>query len=279
MRYETQADLLRSLHIVAQHFSCASLSLRLTRSFDAVRILTMAALSTIADAVLRVVACDVPSELSLHYSGKADGPMCTPFGVEMRMFAAESSNFLLTDPALVLVRTQVLDYFTEQRKTIQAPDSHLLFRWERTMDIGDAETLFMKQVCVAIGFPAPGVDGEPLDLAGAYLCGGDHRINSSGKCREVLREFPELAYFRDIIFILKTFMTPTSDALPEIRAWDRWMRFYHGNLPLGLLYQSGRILKQTLNWLAIKQEVSKWLHLIVSSNVFGTWTLWIRKRK
>lgn len=220
MRYETQADLLRSLHIVAQHFSCASLSLRLTRSFDAVRILTMAALSTIADAVLRVVACDVPSELSAHYSGKAEGPMCTPFGVEMRMFAAESSNFLLTDPALVLVRTQVLDYFTEQRKTITAPDSHLLFRWERTMEMGDAEALFMKQVCVAVGFPAPGVDGEPLDLAGAYLCGGDRSTNNSGKCQEMFREFPELAYFRDIIFILKTFMTPTSDALPEIRAWS-----------------------------------------------------------
>ena len=40
MRYETQSDIMRSLHMVAQHFSCASLSLRLTRSFDAERILT-----------------------------------------------------------------------------------------------------------------------------------------------------------------------------------------------------------------------------------------------
>ena len=85
------------------------------------------------------------------------------------MFAAESSNFLLTDPALVLVRTQVLDYFTEQRKTISSPESHLLFRWERTMQLGPAEALLIKQVCVSVGFPAPGVNGEPIDLAGAYL--------------------------------------------------------------------------------------------------------------
>jgi hypothetical protein len=241
MRYETQSDIMRSLHIVAQHFSCASLSIRLTRSFDAERILTsksifccyflqindifysrifhilllssfsVAALSTIADAVLRTVACDVPSELSLHYSGKASGPMCTPFGIEMRMFAAESSAFLLTDPSLVLVRTQVLDYFTEQRKSITNTSNHLLFRWEKDMLLGEAECILMRQVSVAIGYPAPGVNGEPMDLAGAYL---------SGSRRELLREYPELGHFRDIIFMLKTLMTPTSDALPEIRAWD-----------------------------------------------------------
>ena len=61
MRYETQADLLRLLSVVAQHFASASLSLRLTRSFDAVRILVMACIVTVADAIMRIVACDVPS--------------------------------------------------------------------------------------------------------------------------------------------------------------------------------------------------------------------------
>ena len=43
--------------------------MRLTRSFDAVRILTMACIATISDAVLRVTACDIPSQFCLHYSG------------------------------------------------------------------------------------------------------------------------------------------------------------------------------------------------------------------
>jgi hypothetical protein len=148
--------------------------------------------------------------------------MCTPFGIEMRMFAAESSTFLLTDPSLVLVRTSVLDYFEEQRKEIIgtnndstspsiSPSGHLLFRWERDMLLGEAECNLMRQVSVAIGYPAPGVNGEPMDFAGAYI---------TGTKGELLREFPEFGHFRDIVFMLKTLMTPTSDALPEIRAWD-----------------------------------------------------------
>ena len=178
MHYSEQSNILHSLHLVAQHFTCASLSIRLTRSFDAERILTMASLSTIADCVLRITADDTPTELSLHYSGKAEGPMCTPYGIEMRMFAAESSTFLLTDPSLVLVRTQVLDYFSEQRNEIGENNltSHLLFRWERDMLLGEAECNFMRQVSVSLGYPAPGVNGEPMDLAGAYLTGSKREL-------------------------------------------------------------------------------------------------------
>ena len=53
-------------------------------------------------------ACDAPSQLSLHYSGAAVGPV-SPYGIEMRQFAAESSLFLLPDPALAIVRTQASD--------------------------------------------------------------------------------------------------------------------------------------------------------------------------
>lgn len=106
MRYETQTDILRLLNVVSQHFSCAALSLHVSRSFDAARILTMACVATVADAVMRKTACDIPSQLSLHYSGDVDGPTY-PFGVEMRQFATESVLFLLPDPALVVVRTQV----------------------------------------------------------------------------------------------------------------------------------------------------------------------------
>jgi hypothetical protein len=31
--------------------------------------------------------------------------------------------------------------------------------------------------------------------------------------------YPELLYYRDIVFIFKFMMTPTSAALPEIKAW------------------------------------------------------------
>src|SRR5690349_7600034 len=73
MRYETQADLLKNLCLVSQHFAAASLSLKPTRVLDTVRILTMGCILAISDTVMRMVATDVPSQLALHYSGRAEG--------------------------------------------------------------------------------------------------------------------------------------------------------------------------------------------------------------
>lgn len=59
--------------LVSRHFAAASLSLKVTRSFDAVRMLTMSCLAALTDVVMRVIACDTPSPCSLHYSGRAKG--------------------------------------------------------------------------------------------------------------------------------------------------------------------------------------------------------------
>jgi hypothetical protein len=48
----------------------ASLSVPIEKSFDAMRMLTLAAMAAIADAVLRLKAVDAPSALSLQYSGQ-----------------------------------------------------------------------------------------------------------------------------------------------------------------------------------------------------------------
>ena len=52
----------------------ASLAMRITQSFDAMRMLVFACFAAVSDTVMRVKACDVPSLLSLHYSGEAEGP-------------------------------------------------------------------------------------------------------------------------------------------------------------------------------------------------------------
>lgn len=38
----------------------------------------------------------------------------------------------------------------------------------------------------------------------------------SGDNPELLDVYPELGYLRDIVYLLKAFMAPTSDALPEV---------------------------------------------------------------
>ena len=52
--------------------------------------------------------------------------------------------------------------------------------------------------------------GFPVSNMPAYL---------SGEKREVLLNYPELLYYRDVVFMFKFMMTPTNAALPEIRTW------------------------------------------------------------
>lgn len=200
MRYETQTDILRMLNLVCRHFCTASLSLKVSRSFDASRILCMACMVCVADAVMRITACDIPSALAQHYAGTAEGQHIAPFGIEMRSFADDSQDFQLLDPNLAIVRTQVLDYFYAQQQLVR--DDHFVFAWEHSMDVGPPEEALLDQLCLQIGFER----GHTAE----YI---------TGQRREVMDNYPELGFFRDIVFILKVFMVPTSDALPDIRAW------------------------------------------------------------
>ncbi|CAN0273248.1 unnamed protein product, partial [Ectocarpus sp. 12 AP-2014] len=199
MRYETQSHILRLLDLVSRHFAAASLSLKVTRSFDAVRMLTMSCLAALTDVVMRVIACDTPSPCSLHYSGRAKGPVF-PFGFEMGFFAVESEGAKLNDPAFQAVRCQVLDYFVRQREGLK--EDHVLFSFERSMAFSKAEFALIDQICLHMGFSRH----EPW----LYL---------SGDNPELLDVYPEIGYLRDIVYLLKAFMAPTSDALPEIKAW------------------------------------------------------------
>ena len=60
------ADLLRLLHQVCRHFLAAVFSLKVSRSFDAARLVTMACFVAVADAVMRVVASDQPLVQAPH---------------------------------------------------------------------------------------------------------------------------------------------------------------------------------------------------------------------
>jgi hypothetical protein len=205
MRYADQADILRQLNLVCRHFSVASLSLKVTRSFDAARILTMAAIATVADAVLRIKASDVPSVFSLHYDGTADGPV-HPYGFEMGHFAVEADFQRFYSPELATTLTQVLDYHTQRRASLR--DDHVIFQFERSMAFGPNDQRLMQQLCLQMGFPTT----ECADQLAEYFTG------TTGM-PEVIDTYAELAYFRDIVFMFKALMAPTSEALPEVKRW------------------------------------------------------------
>jgi hypothetical protein len=205
MRYETQADLLRLLSMVCRHFAACCFSIRVTRSFDATRLVVVACLATLADAVMRVRTCDVPSLLCDSYSGQCAGPG-GPFGFEIGAFAVESEDLQLSAPELHIARTKVLDYFAAQRARV--PASRVVFRFEGSMDLSEGDATLLRQLCLHTAFPIE--RAAPGDLLPLYLTGED---------RLVLENYPELGFFRDIVFIFKLLMVPSVEALPEIMTW------------------------------------------------------------
>ena len=216
VRYETQAEILRCLRLLLQHFGAATLSLTATRSFDAARLLSLASLASIADAVLRLRVVDHPSPFCQHYAGDADGPTA-PFGFEMGPFAVEAEYLRFHCPERTARLTQVMDYFHGMRATVTSED-HLVFRWERGAGFGEGDRKLISQVCLQMGFPME--EGElPF-----YL---------SGESRELGDNYPEMMVMRDIVFMFKAMMTPTSESLPELRRWRPrdaalWWKFKPG---------------------------------------------------
>ena len=207
MKYERQIDLLRMLRLLCRHFTAACMSLRVTRSFDASRILTMAAMASMADVLLRVRASDVPSLFSLHYNGTAPHTprfFQQPYGIGWDYFIKQSEYMKFTTPELTVCRTRVLDYFHSQSQLIK-PD-HLLFQFELSHKPGNV-TRLLEQVCWEIGFPAE----HPNDLP-KYL---------TAEKRELTLNYPELVYFRDIVYTFKFLNSSTGSNLPEIRCWSQ----------------------------------------------------------
>ena len=151
------------------------------------------------DACLRKEAVDMPSIVSQHYAGKALGPV-KPFGFTMGNFSEESEFLKFSTPETAAARAQVLDYFLNMRKVVR--DDHLMFRFDESMEVSYGDKLFIDHICVQMGFHR-GLEKE-------YIIG----LN-----RNVLDHYPELGYFRDLIFMFKLTMVPTSDKLPELKPW------------------------------------------------------------
>jgi hypothetical protein len=170
IEYETQVDILKSIAMLTRHFSLCCLSLKVSRSFDAARVLTLACMATIADAVMRRRSCDVPSMFCLHYNGQ--GPPSprffrSPFGFDMGPFAVESECMKFSSPELVATRTRVLDYFVAQRRVVK--DNHLIFQWDESPKLGNARAL-LQQLCWDMGFPEDEEVGGASALV-TFICG------------------------------------------------------------------------------------------------------------
>eukprot|EP00967_Tisochrysis_lutea_P036051 scaffold43322_cov28-Tisochrysis_lutea.AAC.3 len=220
VRAETRAAIISSIRTLARHFVVATLGLPTTREADGVRLVTLAAMSAIADATARIAAANAPlSAAGAHLAGTAKGPTF-PFGVDVYgLLRLELSHLLLLDPAVLCTRTQVLDYFYAQSLWLRI--DHRLFDWSSTvaagtansaMGIGIGDRLFVQQLCLHTGLPS---NGGGADGVGTTECG---RM-ISGEAPELLDMFAEIGHLRDIFFYVKLLLSPTRAALPEPKPW------------------------------------------------------------
>jgi hypothetical protein len=262
MKRNTQLDLLQLLHQLSRHFVTASLSLHCTHSFDCTRIVTMACIATVADAVARKIACDVPSVFSLHYSGRAAGPG-DPFGFDLGHLLRQTAFLRCPDPWLVTALTQVLDYNVQLVDSLKPGQTILSFyepamkdiingssdpaesasapktRIGNPMSVGDHRLL--DQLCLCLGLDRGQGQGQGTQSAGKdpyakspaqaagiseVPAGGAglprhfmHGQFFSGERPELLYECPALMLLRDVVFLLKCMISPSSDELPELKRW------------------------------------------------------------
>ncbi|KAK3255331.1 hypothetical protein CYMTET_35481, partial [Cymbomonas tetramitiformis] len=201
LKRETQADILRSVRMLSRHFAAAALSLRVSRSFDAARILTVGCMAAVSDAVMRTRVCDVPTAFCMHYAGDVEGPV-QPYGFTLSgNFDIMSETMLFLDPNHAAVRNQVLEYFHRRGECLD--EAHTVFQFEQSMAPCPGDCNLVDQLCVRLGFSRV----EP----GQQL---------TGERRELSDNFPEMGMLRDLVFLFKLMMVPTTNALPEVKRWQ-----------------------------------------------------------
>ena len=161
VKYAEQADFLRLLDMLCRQYCAVSLSLNVTRSFDAVRMLVLGCMACVGDCILRMKASDRPSKFSLHYAGNVDGPAAAvqPFGFDMGYYALESEHACFTEPELTTARTQLLDYFHQQRKGLR--DDHIIFKFEEGMALCEGDVALLNQLVLSTGYKR---DSQPAEV-------------------------------------------------------------------------------------------------------------------
>ncbi|CAK8986138.1 unnamed protein product [Durusdinium trenchii] len=154
------------------------------------------------DALLRRCLTDSlhGSLSSRHYAGLADGP-CQPFGVEPGAFQEASETLLLVAPEYQALRTLVLDYFDSISRCVT--NDHMIFSFDKGMMCGEGDCELVEQIGLCLGLDAARREAPQL---------------LTGERPELLELFPELAWFRDTVFLWKMLLLPACQC-PAVQKW------------------------------------------------------------
>lgn len=200
--YELQVELLLTLQRITEHFTAACLSIQQSRPFDAVCIIVTGCLTALADAIMRKIAIDEPSEACSHLMGKTkDGRQLghSGFGISFGSFASQSDTLEIHNPELAIARTAVLDYFqSPQQRRLEK-----IFTWEEHFFLRPGRPLikYLRNIAHEIALPVNRPHGWLMD---------ENPIMS-----DLFKNYPELKCYRDIAFWWKYFLNPDIKTFPN----------------------------------------------------------------
>jgi len=215
MLHAQQLELLLLLQRICEHFAAAAFSLDHTMSFDAVRMVVPAAIACVADVVMRQLATDKPSRVSVHLRGDKQGSAKRPGGFTFGTAALVEQ--LVTMPVhtaeLNCTRTRVLDYFGAQ-KALAA-----IWMWERSQGLELETARFIQRIARDLAWPS---DAKHTV---------DYMTDPSAL---MMKNFPEFRCFRDVVFYCKFFLNPDKLAFPPRTEWVQ------RSAELRFIFQNGR---------------------------------------
>jgi hypothetical protein len=222
-RYALQLDVLLLLKRLMEHFASSCFVIRTSREFDAVKIVVSATMVTLADVFLRKRATDIPSEVSMIL--RLHG-----YGITLSPFDAQSETIITTMPELNIARTGVLDYWADlniAEDKVRVPrvppfppflrgssgsglrrdfshvvlplSGQVIFDWKEGVRCNEATSKMLATVCSEMGI------GYAPQMLPMFL---------SGELWQVLKNFPELEFFRDICFFSKYFLCTDLSVFP-----------------------------------------------------------------
>eukprot|EP01033_Poteriospumella_lacustris_P010457 gene10460-7435_t len=193
--YELQVELMLCLQRVTEHFAAAVLSIQQSRSFDASIIIVNGCLTALADAIMRKVAIDEPSEACSHLMGRSANNRqlgYAGFGISVGSFATQCETLEVHTPELAIAKTAVLDYFqSPQQRRLEK-----IFTWEENYVLKPNKPLvkylrmIAKETALAVQRPYQWfLDNNPISS-------------------DLFKNYPELKCYRDIAFWWKYFLNP-----------------------------------------------------------------------
>lgn len=193
--YGQQLHLMMRLWQCCEFFMWSSFSIKTQKEFDAQRIIVLGAMATISDAVIRLIASDHPSVMSVHLRGYKRKP---GFVVTAGKLATQTENSVVVYPELTVTRAGILDYHSEMADEV--PSGNLIWAWEDSNSICKGTTALFRQICHAEGFRVQAaINYFTTDSDGPYCVVGKY--------------WEELRYHRNL-YICYKWMMAAKNKLP-----------------------------------------------------------------